>query len=135
MVLGKKPHVLMESTPGEQRNKVLFCRGNELKGKAMHRITTTLFSIISLAFTLVHGAELKYSIAPDFFEEKPGGQPLGPCHGGVVFDKAGNIYVSTDTERGMVVFSAAGKFLRATGPTRIHGLELRAEKGVESIYA
>ena len=79
-------------------------------------------------------AELKYSLAPAFFEQNPGGQSLGPCHGGVVLDKAGNIYVTTDTERGIVVFSPGGKFLRTTGPTRIHGLELREENGVEYIY-
>jgi len=28
-----------------------------------------------------------------------------------------------------VVFSAAGKFLRTVGPTRVHGLEVRAERG------
>src|SRR5437660_5131593 len=73
-------------------------------------------------------------MAPGFLEQSPGGQSLGPCHGGVVLDKAGNIYVTTDTERGIVVFSPEGKFLRATGPTRIHGLELRQEDGAEYIY-
>jgi DNA-binding beta-propeller fold protein YncE len=52
----------------------------------------------------------------------------------VVIDKAGNIYVTTDTPRGIVVFSHNGKFLRAVGPTRIHGLEIREENGVEYIY-
>jgi DNA-binding beta-propeller fold protein YncE len=105
------------------------------QAKAMHRTATIVFSLFTLGLTLTQARELKYSIAPGFFEENPGGQPLGPCHGGVVIDKAGNIYVSTDTERGIVVFSAKGKFLRTTGPTRIHGLELRKEKGVEYIYA
>ena len=101
----------------------------------MHRTTTTLLGIITLASTLVRAGELKYSIAPNFFEQNPGGQSLGPCHGGAVIDKAGNIYVTTDTERGIAVFSPNGKFLRVTGPTRIHGLELREENGTEYIYA
>src|SRR5438093_1356453 len=101
----------------------------------MNRHTHTLLCIIALASTLAHAGELKYSIAPNFFEEQPGGQQLGPCHGGAVIDKTGNIYVSTDTPRGVVVFSPAGKFLRAVGPTRIHGLEIREENGVEYIYA
>ena len=79
-------------------------------------------------------AELKYSIVPNFFEANPDYQPLGPCHGGAVIDKAGNIYVTTDTKRGIVVFSPDGKFLRAVGPTRIHGLELREENAVEYLY-
>ena len=100
----------------------------------MYQTKPVLLSIIVLASTLAHAGELKYSIAPDFFEEKPGDKLLGPCHGGVVIDKAGNIYVTTDTERGIVVFSPEGKFLRAIGPTRVHGLELREENGVEYIY-
>src|SRR2546426_6386748 len=100
----------------------------------MYRILTTLVGLLGLA-SLAHAGELKYSIAPNCFDQNPGGQPLGACHGGSVIDKTGNIYVSTDTERGLVVFSPEGKFLRAAGPTRIHGLELREENGVEYIYA
>lgn len=101
----------------------------------MHRITTSLITIVTLISTLVHAGELKYSIVPNFFEQTPGGQSLGPCHGGAGIDKAGNSYVSTDTARGIVVFSPEGKFLRAVGPTRIHGLEMREENGEEYIYA
>ena len=79
----------------------------------MNHIAQTLLGIIALVSTTNFAAELKYSIAPKFFEQDPDNKPLGPCHGGVVIDKAGNIYVSTDTERGIVVFSPAGKFLRA----------------------
>jgi len=82
----------------------------------MNPIIQTLLGISALISTTTFAAELKYSIIPDFFEQNPGNKPLGPCHGGVVIDKAGNIYVSTDTERGVVVFSPAGKFLRAVGP-------------------
>ena len=100
----------------------------------MHRITSGWLVIFLLTSTLVQGGELKYSIAAGFFEQNPGGKPLGPCHGGAVIDKAGTIYVTTDTERGIVVFSYEGKFQRAAGPTRIHGLELREENGTEYIY-
>jgi|ERR1043166_3687976 DNA-binding beta-propeller fold protein YncE len=100
----------------------------------MHRITLSVVGVIALASSLVSGKELKFSLAPGFFAENPDGKALGPCHGGVVLDKKGNIYVTTDTERGIVVFSPSGKFLRAFGPTKIHGLELRAEKGTEYIY-
>jgi DNA-binding beta-propeller fold protein YncE len=100
----------------------------------MHRIQFALISLIAIASASVRAGEMKYSIVPDFFEQNPGGQQLGPCHGGLVIDKAGNIYVTTDTERGIVVFSPEGKFLRAVGPTRIHGLEIREENGTEYIY-
>jgi len=78
---------------------------------------------------------LNYSVVPGFFEAQPGQQALGPCHGGAAIDKAGNIYVTTDTARGIVVYSPAGKFLRTVGPTRIHALEIREENGTEYIYA
>jgi hypothetical protein len=101
----------------------------------MNRFTQTLLGLIAVISTATFAAELKYSLAPDFFEQNPGDKPLGPCHGGVVLDNKGNIYVTTDTERGIVVFSPKGKFLRALGPTRIHALEIRTEKGQEYIYA
>src|SRR2546426_2824521 len=100
----------------------------------MHRTTVCLLGIFALACSLVCGEELKFSIAPGFFEESPDGKPLGPCHGGVVIDKAGNIYVTTDTERGIVVFSPEGKYLKGVGLTKIHALEIREENGIEYIY-
>ena len=106
----------------------------------MNRITQTLLALTVLASTTScrhpkYSSQPKYSIVSNFFEAKPDNQQLGPCHGGVVIDKAGNIHVTTDTKRGIVVFAPDGKFLRTNGPTRIHGLEIRKEKGVEYIYA
>ena len=101
----------------------------------MKRVIQTLLGVIALAATTTLAAELKYSLEPNFFEPNPDQKQLGPCHGGVVLDKKGNIYVTTDTPRGIVVYSPKGKFLRACGPTRIHALEIRAEKGGEYIYA
>jgi len=105
------------------------------KNPPMYRSSLAVLALITFATTATFAAELKYSHAPGFFEQNPDNQLLGPCHGGVVLDKAGNIYVTTDTERGIVVYSPKGKYLRAFGPTRIHALELRREKGVEYIYA
>ncbi|PYJ03167.1 MAG: hypothetical protein DME25_13100, partial [Verrucomicrobia bacterium] len=102
--------------------------------KTMNPIKLVLAGAFALASALTQAGELKYSIAPNFFEQNPDGKALGPCHGGAVIDRAGNIYVTTDTERGIVVFSSEGKFLRAVGPTRIHGLEVRQEGGQEYIY-
>jgi len=100
----------------------------------MHRRALVLAGILALSLAPSQAGELKYSITPGFFEERPGNQSLGPCHGGAVIDKAGNIYVTTDTERGIVIFSPTGKFLRAVGPTRIHALEIRDEEGTEYLY-
>jgi DNA-binding beta-propeller fold protein YncE len=102
----------------------------------MNRLKNSLLAFLilaSVANTAV-AKDLNYSDTPNFFEANPGGQPLGPCHGGTVIDKAGNIYITTDTERGVLVFTPEGRFIRSFGPTRIHGLELRREKGVDYIY-
>ncbi len=102
----------------------------------MNRLTNSLLAAVFLASltTAAIAKDLTYSDTPGFFEANPGGQPLGPCHGGTVIDKAGNIYITTDTDRGVLMFSPEGRFVRSFGPTRIHGLELRREKGVEYIY-
>ena len=100
----------------------------------MKRLAQIFLTVTALASTAV-AAELKFSLVPNFFDAKPDNQPIGACHGGLVTDKAGNIYVTTDTKRGILVFSSAGKFQRAVGPSHIHGLELREENGVEYIYA
>ena len=101
----------------------------------MNRISrATALLVAILISTPAFAAEFKFTDTPNFFDQTPDGKPIGPCHGGTVIDKEGNIYITTDTERGILVFSHDGKFLRAFGPTRIHGLELRNEKGVEYIY-
>ncbi len=101
----------------------------------MYRLTTALFTALVLAATATHAAELKYTVVPDFFEANPGGKPIGACHGGALVDKAGNIYISTDTDRGILVFSSEGKLLRTVGPSHIHGMQMREENGTEYIYA
>lgn len=67
----------------------------------------------------------------------PNGENPGPTHGGVARDKAGNVYVSTDTAKGILVFNAEGTFQKsiATEYKAIHGLMMREEKGEEVLYA
>jgi hypothetical protein len=79
----------------------------------MQLLTSSLLGLIALISTSALAAELKFTVAANYFEKKPDGKSLGPCHGGAVIDKAGNIYITTDTARGIVVFSADGKYQRA----------------------
>jgi len=102
--------------------------------KFLQPLSLTL-GLLALVATTTFAADAKYEVVPNFFETTPDNQPIGACHGGVVLDKAGNMYVTTDTARGILVFSPAGKFVRAFGPTKIHGLEIREENGAEVIYA
>jgi hypothetical protein len=60
---------------------------------------------------------------------------LGPTHGGVVIDKAGNIYTSANI--GVFVFSPDGKVIRrflGDDYTNIHDMEIRDEAEGEFIY-
>ena len=75
-----------------------------LTTKSLSRFGVILLGLTAIASTSSRAAELKFAITPSFFEATPGGEPLGPCHGGLVIDKAGNLYVTTDTKRGIVVF-------------------------------
>jgi hypothetical protein len=105
------------------------------KTPAMKRIPLAFLATLSIFTAHASAQALKYEDVPNFFDAQPGGAQTGPCHGGVAIDKAGNIYVTTDTLRGILVFSAGGKFQRAVGPTKIHALEIREEGGTEFIYA
>ncbi len=79
--------------------------------------------------------EMTFSYVPDHFPTQPDNQPIGPAHGGAAIDRAGNVYISTDTPRGILVFGRDGKYLRCFGPTQIHGLYLRRERDGEYLYA
>ena len=60
---------------------------------------------------------------------------IGPTHGSVVIDKAGNIYTSADM--GVFVFSPDGKVIRrfvGDEYSRIHDMEIRDEAEGEFIY-
>src|SRR5262245_43694006 len=129
-----KSHRILTANLQDSRRKTGRL-GRKPLPKNMNLIKPILLCLLAQLSTSVQAAELKYSLAPGYFEQNPGGQPLGPCHGGAAIDQAGNIYITTDTPRGIIVFAPDGKFLRTVGPTRIHALEIRQENGVEYIYA
>lgn len=78
---------------------------------------------------------VKFANVPNYFPAQPDSQAIGPAHGGAAVDRAGNVYVSTDSPRGILVFDADGKYLRNFGPSMIHGLFLQREKDGEYLYA
>ena len=67
----------------------------------------------------------------------PSGIPLGPTHGGVVIDKSGLIYTSSNGPGAILVFRPDGTFLKciARSFAGIHSMMLRTEQGHEFIYA
>src|SRR4051812_42161360 len=101
-------------------------------------LLTTLCLIAQLTTVPVLGREQgnpKFSYVPNAFPAQPDSQPLGPVHGGTAVDRAGNVYVSTDTPRGILVFGPDGRYLRCFGPSFVHGLYLQRERDGEWLYA
>ncbi|QDT44613.1 hypothetical protein Pan241w_47260 [Gimesia alba] len=78
---------------------------------------------------------MTFDTVPGWGFDEQGRSVLGPTHGGVVIDKAGNIY--TSARIGVVVFSPDGKVVRRfLGPeySNIHDMEIREEADGEFIY-
>lgn len=82
--------------------------------------------------------DLTYESIANWCQIPEGQKVLGATHGGIVIDKAGNVYFSLqEGEHGLLVYSPDGKFLRGIAPglTGMHGLTIREENGEEFIYA
>jgi hypothetical protein len=78
---------------------------------------------------------MTFDTVPGWGLNASGKSVLGPTHGGVVVDKAGNVYTSANN--GVYVFSPDGKVIRrflGKEFTNIHDLEIRDEAGGEFIY-
>lgn len=81
--------------------------------------------------------ELAFEWLPGWFQ-LPEGMSLGNTHGGIAFDRAGQVYVNTDTERAILVFGPDGGYRRSFGSAfagGLHGMVLVEEQGQEVIYA
>ena len=63
----------------------------------------------------------------------PDGKQIGPTHGGVAVDKAGQVYVSTDAAHGICVFKADGTFVKSMplDCKGLHSLSIVEEGGTE----
>src|SRR5579862_5625040 len=113
--------------------------GNSQRGEFMflcnrHRFLS-LIALCAIAPLVGFGKpEITVSYVPNHFPAQPDGQQLGPVHGGAAVDRAGNVYISTDTPRGIVVFAKDGKYLRSFGPTQVHGLYITRERDGEYLY-
>lgn len=111
------------------------------------------FAAFGLGFALVTGLSLPtlaadtpqpvrmgcglmtFDTVPGWGLRADGKSAIGPCHGSVVVDKAGNIY--TSAHAGVFVFSPAGEVLRSFLGDKysdIHDMKIRDEDGGEFIY-
>ena len=60
---------------------------------------------------------------------------VGSTNGGVAIDKAGRIYFSTDTPRGILIYQPDGKEVGTLKLSKVHYLFIKEEKGKEYIWA
>ena len=78
---------------------------------------------------------MTFDTVPGWGLGEDGKSVIGPTHGSVVIDKAGNIYTSANM--GVFVFSPDGKVIRrfiGEDYTNIHDMEIRDEADGEFIY-
>jgi hypothetical protein len=67
----------------------------------------------------------------------PDGMALGNTHGCVVVDRAGRVYVNTDTENAVIVFSREGELVTSWGKELaggLHGMCLVERDGRETLW-
>ena len=78
---------------------------------------------------------MTFDTVPGWGLDENGKSIIGPTHGAVVIDKAGNIYTSADI--GVFVFSPDGKLVRkfiGDNYSRLHDMEIRQEGNDEFIF-
>ena len=73
----------------------------------------------------------------DRWGQLPAGTAFGGTHGAIATDKAGNVYVSTQSETGVLVYSPAGVLLKTicSDFPEVHSMVHAEENGVEYFYA
>ena len=78
---------------------------------------------------------MTFDTVPGWGLRPDGNSAIGPTHGAVVVDKAGNVFTSAN--QGVFVFSPDGKVINAylgVEYSNIHDMEIRREDGGEFIY-
>jgi hypothetical protein len=85
---------------------------------------------------LTGNGEWTYAVVKDW-GMLPEGTRFGGTHGAIAQDGAGNIYVSTQSETGVLVYSQDGKLLRTMAHEypEVHSLVYAREDGGEFFYA
>lgn len=101
-------------------------------------VSLILFTISSVGATepvRLGSGIMTFDTVPEWGLRPDGKSAIGPTHGAVVIDKAGNIYTSANA--GLFVFSPEGKVVHSYlggDYTNLHDMEIREEEGGEFIY-
>jgi hypothetical protein len=79
--------------------------------------------------------EWTYDVVPSW-GQLPAGNSFGGTHGAIATDKAGNVYVSTQSDAGVLVYAPDGTFKKsiATDYPEVHSISYAQEGGDEVFY-
>jgi len=101
------------------------------QGRSLSTSSNSSFSPLQLT----GNGEWTYAVVPNW-GALPAGTSFGGTHGAIAQDKAGNIYVSTQSDTGVLVYSSDGRLIRkiATAYPEIHSLFFATEGGEEVLY-
>ncbi|MEQ8637999.1 6-bladed beta-propeller [Gimesia maris] len=108
---------------------------NYIAVAVLFSVTVSLSAAEKIAPVRMGSGIMTFDTVPGWGFDEQGRSVLGPTHGGVVIDKAGNIY--TSAKIGVVVFSPDGKVVRrflGDEYSNIHDMEIREEEDGEFIY-
>ena len=103
---------------------------------AMPKLTGAQAKTTATSTVLTGNGEWTYE-AVSGWGTLPAGTAFGGTHGAVAEDKAGNIYVSTQSTTGVLVYSRDGKLIRtiANAYPEVHSMVHAEEGGAEYFYA
>jgi hypothetical protein len=104
--------------------------GTESEAQAPSNLSST-----TEAAPFTGNGEWTYRVVPDW-GRLPAGRSFGGTHGGIATDKAGHVYISTQSKTGILVYNPDGKLLRtmATEYPEVHSIHYVEENGVEYFY-
>jgi len=103
---------------------------------AVAAVASTEASVHTMPNVLTGNGEWTYEVVPGWGSLPPGTN-FGGTHGAIAQDRAGNIYVSTQSATGVLVCAPDGKWIRtiANAYPEIHSLVHAEEHGEEFFYA
>jgi hypothetical protein len=89
----------------------------------------------SMKTVMTGNGEWRYEVVPGW-GVLPAGTNFGGTHGAIAQDNAGNIYVSTQSETGVLVFAPDGRLFKTIAQTfpEVHSMVHAEENGVEYFY-
>src|SRR5690349_17483436 len=90
----------------------------------------------SLPTVLTGNGEWTYEVVPGW-GSLPAGTNFGGTHGAIAQDKAGNIYVSTQSATGVLVYNRDGRLIKtiANAYPEVHSMVHAVEQAEEFFYA